>query len=158
MVLSIPLSVITSRESLGQAFRGAGLFLTPEESSAPDQLARLNARLGDDQSSTIGDGLIEAVLDPYINAIHVSLLRERQPNPQTGESAPSRLYLPERIKAFAQRLLAHGSSHLSAEEQLALMTDADTMAWLHHHAWMSAPEKLAPAWRTAFSEASAASK
>ena len=49
LVLSIPLSMLTSRTDIGQASRRLGLFLTPEEKRAPMVMARA-ARLRADYS------------------------------------------------------------------------------------------------------------
>ena len=46
MVLSIPLSVLTSRSRLGAYTRGIGLFLTPEETSPPPELDTLRGAPG----------------------------------------------------------------------------------------------------------------
>ena len=87
MVLSIPLSVWTSRRSLGARARKLGLFLTPEETEPPVELVSLRSQLkiheitDDTTPPRPHAGLAEAVLDPYVNAIHVSLLREKQFNP-----------------------------------------------------------------------------
>ena len=45
MILSIPVSVLTSRRDLGVKARQMGLFLTPEEISPPRELAGLRLRL-----------------------------------------------------------------------------------------------------------------
>jgi membrane glycosyltransferase len=45
LLLSVPLSVYSSRVSLGRAFRRLGLFLIPEETDPPDIIARLDAAL-----------------------------------------------------------------------------------------------------------------
>ena len=91
MILSIPLSVLTSRRSLGAPARRLGLFLTPEETRPPAELISLRAHLkiheltGDTAPPRPHAGLAEAILDPYVNAIHVSLLREKQLNPVYAE-------------------------------------------------------------------------
>lgn len=45
MVLSVPLTMLTSRARLGRWMRRRGLFLTPEETNPPAELAALEARL-----------------------------------------------------------------------------------------------------------------
>src|SRR5262249_31373714 len=45
MILSVPLSVFTSRSSLGAWTRHLGLFLTPEETSPPPELDTLRVRM-----------------------------------------------------------------------------------------------------------------
>ena len=91
MVLSIPLSVWTSRRSLGARARKLGLFLTPEETKPPPELVALRSQMkiheitADNTPTRPHAGLAEAVLDPYVNAIHVSLLREKRLNPVYAE-------------------------------------------------------------------------
>jgi membrane glycosyltransferase len=155
MVFSIPLSVITSRESLGQWFRAAGIFLTPEETSAPRQLARLEARMSQASlapravESTPFYGLREAILDPYINAIHVSLLREKQLNPQNNEAFAAVAAGSERVRELGEKLLLQGPDGFSAADQLSILADSATMVWLHRQVWMRAPDQLAPWWHAA---------
>jgi membrane glycosyltransferase len=43
MLISVPFTVLTSRASLGRALRRRGLFLTPEETCPPPELAALQA-------------------------------------------------------------------------------------------------------------------
>ena len=92
MVLSVPLSVLTSRRSLGAWAKAVGLFLTPEETAPPLELVSLRSRmkihdLTAEESPRFRThaGLANAVLDPYVNAVHVSLLREKQLNPVYAE-------------------------------------------------------------------------
>lgn len=154
MVLSIPLSVFTSRSSWGAWARSMGLFLTPEETSPPPELDTLRVRMasmagaGQMAPRLPDSGLTEIVLDPYVNAIHVSLLREKKLNPNYAE-ALSRLGtgLPE-VRALAEKLLADGPAALKPQEKVLVMSDADTMSWLHRQAWLRPGETLAIQWRS----------
>jgi membrane glycosyltransferase len=151
MVLSIPLSVLTSRERIGQALRRAGLFLTPEETASVPELAALEEHL--EQPDTLARpgisenrALRDAVLDPYVNAVHVTLLREMQSNPVAadgfavvGEGVSSR-------RDLAGRLLAEGPEGLSAREHLAILSDPELMLWLHREAWTRPTAQLAEWW------------
>ena len=93
-------------------------------------------------------GLTEIVLDPYVNAIHVSLLREKKLNPNYAE-ALSQLGtgLPE-VRALGEKLLADGPGALNPQEKVLVMSDADTMSWLHRQAWLRPGETLATQWRS----------
>ncbi|HSI13538.1 MAG TPA: glucans biosynthesis glucosyltransferase MdoH, partial [Chthoniobacter sp.] len=130
LVLSAPLSVLTSRASLGEALRNAGLLLTSEETSPPPQLARLNARLEACAARKAGDGdpLVEAIRDPYLNALHVEMVRDRDSIGTETNAA--------RATAAAAKVLARGGE-LSAEEQEALGSRADLMAKLHREYWIA---------------------
>jgi membrane glycosyltransferase len=129
LMVSIPLSVFTSSDRLGIALRHAGLLLTPEETSPPPQLAQLRARLREKVRKylTSSEALLAATRDPYLNAIHVSLLREENPSGQKPNGG---------AEAIARKLLDEGAPSLSAAEQQLLASDAEAMAWLHREYWL----------------------
>ena len=84
-------------------------------------------------------GLLQAVLDPYVNAVHVSLLRQRE-----GSHAV-RTY----FTGLRKKLLAEGPTKLTHREKMALLLDADSMIWLHEQLWKEPAERLAEWWRLA---------
>jgi len=154
MVLSIPLSAFVSRGSLGARVRSLRLLLTPEETSPPPELAALRARLaalekaGETAPHLPDSGIAEAVLDPYVNAIHVSLLREKRLNPVYAESlAKLGVGRPE-VRVLGEKLLAEGPGALKPDEKLLVLSDADAMPWLHRQAWVRPSETLASWWQT----------
>ncbi|HVU26574.1 MAG TPA: glucans biosynthesis glucosyltransferase MdoH [Verrucomicrobiae bacterium] len=158
MILSIPLSVFTSRKSLGGQTRKFGLFLTPEETQPPVEIISLRERMkthenaGDNSPRQKHAGLAEAALDPYVNAIHVSLLREKQLNPVYAEQF-SRLGAGSReVQMLGEKLLAEGPDQLTADERLSVMADQSVMVWLHRQSWLRPTESLAPWWRTVIQE------
>jgi len=169
MALSIPLSVFTSRRHLGARLRKMGLFLTPEETAPPPELVALRSRMK--VHEIIGDatlaagaafgeagprrphaGLAEAVLDPYVNAIHVSLLREKRLNPIYAEQLSKLGAGSEKIGALGEKLLAGGPDKLTEAERMAVMADHRVMVWLHQQAWLRPDEKLAPWWKAMIRE------
>ena len=158
LVLSVPLSVLTSRRSLGMAARRLGLFLTPEETGPPMELVTLRAQLkiheltDGDATPRSHAGLAEAVLDPYVNAIHVSLLREKQLNPVYAEHLSRLGAGGEPVQKLGEKLLAAGPDKLSAAERMQVMADQRVMVWLHQQAWQRPGESLAPWWRGAILE------
>jgi membrane glycosyltransferase len=158
MVLSIPLSVFTSRRSLGIRARKLGFFLTPEETMPPPEITSLRAHLkiqeiiGDTAARHPHAGVAEAVLDPYVNAIHVSLLREKQLNPVYAEQFSRLGAGTENVRALGEKLLAEGPDKLSASERLLVMADQSTMVWLHQQSWQRPDESLASWWRAAILE------
>jgi membrane glycosyltransferase len=155
LVFSIPLSVWTSRKSLGARARSLGLFLTPEEIAPPLELISLRAHLKIHELTAPAvlrrshTGLAEAVLDPYINAIHVSLLREKQFNPVYAEQFAQLGVGSEKNSALGEKLLAEGPDKLTVAERFSVMADQRAMVWLHQQAWMRPTESLAPWWRAA---------
>lgn len=155
MVLSIPLSVFTSRPSLGARTRSLGLFLTPEETSPPSELDTLRVRMALLEKSGAAAPLsadlsvAQAVLDPYVNAIHVSLLREKGTNPEY-RAALDRLGVGQStVRELGERLLGKGPEALSAQEKLLVLSDEEVMPWLHRQAWIRPTDALASWWQAA---------
>src|SRR6185503_9279528 len=126
MVLAMPLSVFTSRSSWGTRARRLGLFLTPEETSPVPELDTLRMRLAgrtaveETPGPSLASGLVDAVVDPYVNAIHVSLLREGNLNPDhvTALEQLGLGSLDMDPRALGARLLAEGPEALKAEERI----------------------------------------
>jgi membrane glycosyltransferase len=153
MVLSIPLSVFTSRSSWGRRAREAGLFLTPEELAPPPELAELNARMAalEKTGATVPpqphSGLSQAVVDPYVNAIHVSLLREKSLNPEYLETMTRMGVGKPEVRTLGEKLLTQGPESLSAGEKLLVLSDAEVMSWLHRQAWLRSRDTLADWWQ-----------
>jgi membrane glycosyltransferase len=159
MVCSVPLSVLTSRRSFGTRARHAGLFLTPEETLPPAELVTLWSRmkihqLTDNQlfKGRAYSGLAQAVLDPYVNAIHVSLLREKQLNPIYAEHFTRIGAGTDAAHELGEKLLSAGPDQMQAAERMAVMADQRVMVWLHQQAWLRPEEKLAPWWKAMIRE------
>jgi membrane glycosyltransferase len=146
LVLAIPLSIFLSKGSFGRRARELGLFLTPEESEPNYELRKLRQNLAECyrhlqpfEPLRADYGLLQAVLDPYVNAMHVGLLRQRRPSEEARE-----WFLQLRT-----RLLQQGPSSLSRKEKMALLLDADSMIWLHRELWSGPAESLADWWKLA---------
>ena len=158
MVLSAPLSVLTSRRRLGTQARKLGLFLTPEETNPPMELVSLRSRMkihnltGDKEPERSHHGLAKAVLDPYVNAIHVTLLREKQMNPVYAEHLARIGAGSEAVRELGEKLLAAGPEKLKSSERMAVMADQGVMVWLHQQSWLRPEEKLAPWWKAMIRE------
>jgi membrane glycosyltransferase len=146
LAFSIPLSIFLSKTSFGQAARRLGIFLTPEETRPCYELKRLRQNLNECYKhlrpiEPLRDdyGLLQAVLDPYVNAVHVSLLRQRRPSEESREY----------FLLLRQRLLREGPTRLTAKEKMALLLDADSLIWLHRELWRLPAGALAGWWRLA---------
>jgi membrane glycosyltransferase len=144
-VLSIPMSFFTGCVAPGLALKRAHFLLTPEESNSPSELVRLDKRMRRRNRrrapvQTADDGLLEAVTDPYVNAIHLSQLRAKE--------RPT----PANVMRFADlraRLLREGPAALAPRDKLALLLDADSMSRLHRELWSAPATELAASWRDA---------
>jgi membrane glycosyltransferase len=146
LVLSAPLSILLGNAGLGRRARELGLFLTPDETQPPQELLRLEQHMEEcyRQMQPIRQlrddyGLLQAVLDPYVNAAHVSLLRQRQ-----GSLAVRTYFV-----GLRRKLLAEGPARLTHREKMALLLDADSMIWLHEQLWKQPAENLSEWWRLA---------
>ena len=146
LVFSIPVSIILSKNSLGQKARKLGVFLTPEETQPPHDLSRLTQNLVECykhmrpiEALRHDYGLLQAVLDPYVNAVHVAMLRQRRPSEESRDW----------FLSLRQRLLSEGPAQLTTKEKLALLLDAESMILLHEELWKQPSSALAEWWRLA---------
>jgi membrane glycosyltransferase len=146
LVFSAPLSIFLGKAGFGRRARELGLFLTPDETEPPPELVRLERHLEECYRHMAplpqlqpDYGLLQAVLDPYVNAVHVSLLRQRQ-----GSLAVRSYFV-----ALRRRLLAEGPANLTHREKMALLLDAESMIWLHEQLWKQPAEQLSEWWRLA---------
>jgi membrane glycosyltransferase len=147
-LLAVPLSRITASVSLGLKAKTSQWFLIPEEVAPPVELAKLGEPFAVPQNALLSSrdyardyGLLQAVLDPYINAIHVSLLRLR---------SETSLRTRENMTALADRLLLDGPFALTLAEKRMLLWDAETVLAMHQTLWSSPASHLHDWWQTAF--------
>jgi membrane glycosyltransferase len=153
MVLSIPMSVLTSRAAIGDKLQRLGLFLTPEETEPPPELAALRARMaaleesGQTAPRPADSGLADAVLDPYVNAIHVSLLREKRQNPAYAQALAELGVGKPEVRSLCEKLLVEGPECLQRKEKLLILSDAEVLPWLHRQAWLRPSGTLARWWQ-----------
>jgi membrane glycosyltransferase len=143
LVLSVPLSVLTSRVRLGDRTRAAGLFLTPEESSPPPELEDLEtlvARVAAEREALPAaerDGFVRAVVDPVVNAVHCALL---------GGTRGGKASLHAVRHELVERALADGPSALVTEERRMLLADPGPMIELHRGVWQMPERAGATRW------------
>jgi membrane glycosyltransferase len=135
LTLSIPISVFSSRVSLGRRARATRLFLIPEESVTPRELRRMRSYV---RQAPPTPGFIDAVIDPQHNAMACAGDIARTQHSESVRAVNRKL---------AERALAHGPSALDANEKNALLTDAVTLSRLHFDAWDAAGAH--PAWKAA---------
>lgn len=145
-VFSIPISILLSKARFGRRSRELGLFVTPEETQPNAELKRLRKNLAECyrhlpplEPLRADYGLMQAVLDPYVNAMHVALLRQRRSSEEAREW----------FAQLRQRLLQEGPEKFAPKEKMALLLDADSMIWLHRELWSCPAESLAEWWRLA---------
>jgi membrane glycosyltransferase len=150
-MLSIPISVFSSRVSLGRALRRARLFVIPDEADPPRELRTVRA-LAERAGPT--PGFVDAVVDPGVNAV-------------VGAAVPSPRSTSDRVHARRSRLVAtavvRGPHALSDPQKRRVLMDPIALAQLHrqvttsptaHPAWRSTGELETVAERAALAEVS----
>ena len=143
LVLSIPVSVLTSRVQLGDRARRAGLFRIPEETCPPPEISDVESTLANASAAAKDpelpglDGFVRAVVDPVVNAVHCALL---------GGTRGGRPGLRAARFALATRALAEGPDALSDDERRVLLADVEPMIALHRGVWQLADDARAARW------------
>lgn len=147
-ILAIPFSRLTASQALGRKAAAAGWFRIPEEQAPPEELKNLERPFLPPAMSFFQAkeyksdyGLLQAILDPYINAIHVSMLRQRKEASQRTQGY---------LTLLSDRLLLDGPYTLSPGEKRTLLWDADAMLAMHQKLWSSPSSHLHEWWQGAF--------
>jgi membrane glycosyltransferase len=129
LILSVPVSVVSSRVPLGRRLQRARLLLTPEESRVPPELSSMRRHLGRRGATP---GFVDAVVDPLVNAMICACARPRPPRRTEGRM---------RLVASAVRggpgALTDGQKHLLLSDPIAL-SDLHLEVWTAgavHHTW-----------------------
>ena len=140
LIFSAPVSVWTSRSRYGRALRKHKILATPEELNPPavilladNATAAVDPAL--DASLDARRGVVAAVVDPYVNGVHVSLLEQSELTP------------PE--EALAERCLSEGPTGLSKNELSELLYAAPAMLMMHRAVWLRPAEGIHSAWTQA---------
>lgn len=131
LALSIPVSMITSRTSLGLLARRAGLFLTPAESDEPRVLRLLDDNLAAPQpapQTTDRELWSWVVVDPGAYALHASLLPDETPSRRRRHA----------LEGIIFQLQDEGPQSLNTAEKRALLSHRDGLHELHTQLWAGA--------------------
>jgi membrane glycosyltransferase len=155
MVLSVPFSVLTSRCQAGQIARKAGLFLTPEETEPPEEIVRLRSALAvieeaPERKLSKEQNLPLTILDPYRNALHLSLLLEKERDPASIEALKNLRKGQPGLEILREKLLTSGFESLGAKEKLYVFSDVQTVQWLFREIWVRPMDALAESWKMEF--------
>jgi membrane glycosyltransferase len=135
LIVSIPLSVYSSRVAQGRAARRDGYFLIPEELYPPEEIQRASDLVADTPELP---GFAAAVADPAVNALTCAIA-----NARAGQAEALRR---ERM-SYAERALEEGPGALAASQKLVLMSDPALFSRLH--AEITRRPEAARAWREA---------
>ncbi|EIK96850.1 glucosyltransferase MdoH [Pseudomonas sp. M47T1] len=138
LMLSIPVSVISSRTNLGLSARDDKLFLIPEEYDTPQELISTDQYTHENRWHALKDGFVRAVVDPQQNALACALATARH-----HSVAPIEAMREERIR----KALAAGPQKLDGNTRLHLLSDPVALARLHALVWSEGNESWLGAWR-----------
>mgnify|MGYP001788535141 FL=1 len=140
LIFSAPVSVWTSRTRYGRALATQKVLSTPEELNPPQVICMAdesNAAVDPAlDASVLGRrGVVAAVVDPYVNGVHVSLLEH------TEMTAAS--------EVLAERCLSEGPTGLSKNELSELLYLSPAMLMMHRAVWLRPTEGMHHAWTEA---------
>jgi membrane glycosyltransferase len=125
LALSIPISVYSSRVSLGRLLRRARLLCIPEESDPPEELRRTQLHAARAETPL---GFVDAIVDPRVNAMACALSRARVKYSSSQERRRDRVL---------GEALTVGPTALSDSEKVFLLADAIALSQLHLQVWTS---------------------
>jgi len=115
--LAVPLSVFTSRASIGSRLRNAGWFLTPAETQPPAELLATENYAGAPRPLA---RFADAVVDPEIHGVVSQVARERR-SPVLDRVRGERI----------ERALLSGPDALRPAERLAILADTQALQQLY---------------------------
>jgi membrane glycosyltransferase len=128
LVLSIPVSMVSSSAALGGLARRLGIFLTPEEYRPPRVIELLHENLTRAEAAETEAkyaGPARNVADPAACSLHLALLPNR----------PLHKRLRHQLRALIYQLIEEGPENLSAADKRSLISDPETLSRLHILAW-----------------------
>lgn len=150
LILSIPISIILSKNYIGIFFKKHGIFLTPSEVMPTDEIALLDALSQTNSFVTYSKyydhkyfGILQAIVDPYINAIHTALLLERDSRSNLEYSTIS--------EDLEEKILKDGPAILTKQEVKSILGNAGCLNKLHQQVWLKPSKELHLLWQHAIS-------
>jgi membrane glycosyltransferase len=140
LILSIPLSVLTSRTGIGRKLRRRKYFLIPEESHPPPEIRATRRHW---HHAPQPADVASAVVDPVTNALICAQA--------VGRAGAGRLR-DLMNSALCERALRDGLDPLTAAEKNQLLADPAALSALHWAVWTSAARH--PSWTTLVEQSS----
>jgi membrane glycosyltransferase len=131
LIFIIPLSVFSSRVTLGRKSYHARLFKIPEETQPPAELAATRRYTAIHRSALHTPTFRDAVIDPTTNALACVMGRSRH--------RPVPLVQAQR-QAVVEHALSVGVPGLTEPQKLRLLNDPVALAWLHMRVWQDQTE------------------
>ena len=139
LMLSIPVSVISSRTKLGLRAKDEKLFLIPEEYATPHELLATDQYTHENRWHALKDGFVRSVVDPRQNALACAMATARH-----GLAEPIEKMRAEHVA----KALEVGPQGLNGATRLALLSDPDALARLHERVWAEQKAEWLDVWRS----------
>jgi len=131
LLLAIPLSVLSSRSSVGRRAQASGLFLTPPETDPHAVVRGFESLLHAAEQAPPARlrGFAASVEDADVNALHIVM---------QGSARGARLAAPIRAQrqTLVDKVLAAGPAALASREQKLLLRQPQLMLDLHRR-WLA---------------------
>ncbi|WP_166366427.1 glucans biosynthesis glucosyltransferase MdoH [Pseudomonas akapageensis] len=138
LMLAIPVSVITSRTSLGLQSRQARWFLIPEEQNVPRELEDTYRYTVANRASAMTGGFLRAVVEPVLNTLAQAMATSRHRH--SAALARSR-------ESVIAEVGKKGLDALSPQARLKILDDPVILAHLHREVWHSSDSSWIEKWR-----------
>lgn len=147
LMLSIPLNVLFSSAPVGRKLRRWGILLTPEERQTPQEmteLAQAEQRLTAALAKIHESAAVYALVDPYINALHVTMQRQFG-----GDCGARRSGMDEADKERMREFLRKSPAEIGREGFRAVLANAEDCRHLHLELWRAPDGEMAGEWASA---------
>lgn len=141
LVVSIPVSVLTSKVSLGLALQRWGILRIPEETNPVQELRNTWQFTREARAQRNVPTFVHAVVDPLTNALNCALGTARHNTSEAIEISR---------QGLVRKALVSGPYRLGAADQLALIDDPIMLSRLHYCVWESGDHY--PAWRAVYQQ------
>ncbi len=127
LMLSVPISMLTSYESFGSWCRRHNFFVIPEEIKEPEIIVRARNFKGMLETEEPGlPGVLEVVSNPVMNALHQVLLPVNGPAPDVSRG------ILETAQIKLDNFINHGViPQFSKDEEIALLYSPDILREMH---------------------------
>jgi membrane glycosyltransferase len=123
VLLSVPLSMLSSSSRLGRATRSIGLFMTPEERQRPEVLEYFDSAMI--ETSRRASDACDPLRTPYAYTLHTALL------PDEVLTRRQQHYL----QGLLYKVMDEGLEALSCDESHALFSQPSSLRELHGWLW-----------------------
>lgn len=141
LVVSIPVSVLTSKVRLGLLLQRWGILRIPEETNPGEELLNTWRFTREARAQRNVPNFVHAVVDPLVNAINCVLGTARHNSSEAIEISR---------QGLVRKALVSGPYRLGAVDRLALLDDPIMLSRLHYSVWESGGRY--PAWREAYQQ------